>query len=62
MEVDEELKVVQAYTDYLLIFSDSKEKMNGHMEAITALMNFARISFNTEKCKLIVNNPINEIL
>jgi hypothetical protein len=25
-------------------------------------MNFARISFNTEKCKLIVNNPINEIL
>jgi hypothetical protein len=62
MGLEEKVKVVQAYVDDLLIFRDDKEHLNEHVAGITIFMSFARITFNPNKCKLIVNNFTKEII
>jgi hypothetical protein len=56
------MKVVQAYADDLLIFSDNRKNLNVFTETVCDFMKFARINFNPEKCRVIVYNPAKELL
>jgi hypothetical protein len=56
------MKVVQSYADDLLIFSDNRQNLNILIDAVCDFMSFARISFNPEKCRIIVYNPSKELL
>jgi hypothetical protein len=49
-------KVIQAYADDILIFSDSKRRLNDICDVVVSFMNYARILFNPDKCVLYVNN------
>jgi hypothetical protein len=49
--------VAQAYADDLLIFADSKKSLDNLLQATDVFMRYARITFNTDKCRIIVNNP-----
>jgi hypothetical protein len=61
-ENNEQIKIAQTYADDLLIFTESKENLNENVAALVTFMRFIKISFNTSKCKLIINNPKNEII
>jgi hypothetical protein len=54
-------KVVQAYADGLLIFTNTRENLNRLTDAISNFMSFAKIHFNPDKCKLIQYNPDKEM-
>jgi hypothetical protein len=58
----QQCKVVQAYADDLLIFTESKENLNELASVLITFMEFTKISFNPSKCKLIINNPTGEII
>jgi hypothetical protein len=58
----EEFKVIQAYADDLLIFSESKNNLNKLVDALDTFMRFAGIRFNPDKCKIIVNNASNQLI
>jgi hypothetical protein len=61
IEGNEVAKVVQAYADDLLIFTDNRENLNTLTEAVSYFMSFARIKFSPYKCRLIVYNPAKEM-
>jgi hypothetical protein len=62
MRIEYKYKVIQAYADDFLIFSDDKDKMNELVSSLSTLMRFGRINFSSEKCKVIINNPTDEII
>jgi hypothetical protein len=49
-------KVIQAYADDLLIFSDTRDHLNQLVDALTQFMNYAQINFNPKKCRILVHN------
>jgi hypothetical protein len=59
---NEKIRVIQAYADDLLVFSENKEDLNQIVSALTTYMSFAGICFNPDKCKLIVNNASNDFV
>jgi hypothetical protein len=48
-------KVVQAYADDLLIFTESRNNLNSIADAIVVFMKYAKINFNSDKCRLIIH-------
>jgi hypothetical protein len=46
----------------ILIFADSKEHLDSLLQATDDFMKYARIRFNPNKCKIIVNNPSHRII
>jgi hypothetical protein len=51
---------MQAYADDLLLFADTKEHLNMLIDVITEFMRYARIAFNSSKCRLFIHNPHHE--
>jgi hypothetical protein len=49
-------KVIQAYTDDLLIFSGTREHLNELLGGLTQFMEYAHINFNPKKCKILIHN------
>ncbi|GMO18120.1 MAG: hypothetical protein Ta2E_09230 [Mycoplasmoidaceae bacterium] len=47
----------QDYADDLLIYSRGNEEMKTLMKVVEDYMNYATISFDRSKCKIILNNP-----
>jgi hypothetical protein len=49
-------KVIQAYVDDLLVFADTREHLNKLVEGLIQFMEYAHISFNPKKCKILIHN------
>jgi hypothetical protein len=53
---DIERRVVQAYADDLLIFTETRENLNKLTDAIADFMDYVQIHFNPDKCRIITHN------
>lgn len=60
MNVQKSMKVVQAYTHDLLIFSNERTNLTILTNVLKDYMNFAHIYFHHEKYRIIVHNAENE--
>jgi hypothetical protein len=49
-------KVIQAYADDLLIFSDTRYHLNQLVEALIQFMGYVHINFNPKKCRILTHN------
>jgi hypothetical protein len=54
--------VALAYADDLLIFADSKENLDNVLRATDYFIKYAKITFNPDKCRIIVNNLSHHII
>jgi hypothetical protein len=48
-------KVIQAYTDDLLVFADTRELLNIFLEGLIQFMEYGHIRFNPKKCKIVIH-------
>jgi hypothetical protein len=49
-------KVIQEYAEDLLVFADTREHLNRLVDGLVQFMEYARISFNPKKCKILIHN------
>jgi hypothetical protein len=52
----EKRKVIQAYADDLLIFANTRDHSNTLVEGLIQFMEYAHISFNPKKSKILIHN------
>jgi hypothetical protein len=55
-------KVIQAYSNDLLVFADAREHLNILVDGLDDFMKYSRINFNPKKRKLLVHNPEKELI
>jgi hypothetical protein len=52
----EKRKIIQAYGDDFLVFTDTRDHLNTLVEGLIQFMGYAHISFNPKKCKILIHN------
>jgi hypothetical protein len=52
----EERKVIRAYADDLLIFTDTRDHLNTLVDGLIDFMKYAHINFNPRKCGMLIHN------
>jgi hypothetical protein len=52
---------VQAYADDLLFFSNSRDNLSKLADGMISFMNYAQINLNPDKCRILVDDPYEEV-